>query len=83
MRIRRSIWALIAAVPFGAAGTQTAHALPSWNKGATRDRITTFVSAVTDEKGRDYVAPEARIAVFDNEGRGGAHLGDPHRHVER
>jgi haloacid dehalogenase-like hydrolase len=43
--------------------------LPSWNKGTTvRDRITAFVQTVTDQERKDYVAPEARIAVFDNDG---------------
>jgi hypothetical protein len=33
-----------------------------------RDRITAFMQTVTDQKSNDYVAPEARIAVFDNDG---------------
>jgi len=42
--------------------------LPSWNEGAVKTRIVAFVQAVTDPTGRDYVAPAARIAVFDNDG---------------
>jgi phosphoglycolate phosphatase-like HAD superfamily hydrolase len=42
--------------------------LPSWNDGAAKTRIVAFVRAVTDEKGKDYVAPAERIAVFDNDG---------------
>ena len=42
--------------------------LPSWRDTATRTAIIDFVSAVTDESGADYVAPEARVAVFDNDG---------------
>jgi len=42
--------------------------LPSWNKGAVKARIVSFVQAVTDPTGRDYVAPAARVAVFDNDG---------------
>lgn len=42
--------------------------LPSWRDTATRTAIIDFVSAVTDEGGADYVAPEARVAVFDNDG---------------
>ena len=42
--------------------------LPSWNEGANKQRIVAFVRAVTSEGGKDYVAPEERIAVFDNDG---------------
>ena len=42
--------------------------LPSWNEGAVKARIVSFVQAVTDPMGRDYVAPAARVAVFDNDG---------------
>ena len=42
--------------------------LPSWNDGATRRKILDFISRVTDEHGTEYVPPEERIAVFDNDG---------------
>ncbi len=42
--------------------------LPSWNDGPARDRIFSFVAAVTDPYGKGYVAPAERIAVFDNDG---------------
>jgi phosphoglycolate phosphatase-like HAD superfamily hydrolase len=42
--------------------------LPSWNDGANKQRIVGFVKAVTSEGGKDYVVPEERIAVFDNDG---------------
>ena len=42
--------------------------LASWTDGATKSAIVDFVSRVTTEGGPDYVAPEARIAVFDNDG---------------
>jgi phosphoglycolate phosphatase-like HAD superfamily hydrolase len=41
--------------------------LESWNEGPARDAIVDFAQRVTTE-GPDYVAPEARIAVFDNDG---------------
>lgn len=41
--------------------------LPSWNPGANRDAILAFVQKVTTE-GPDFVAPEDRIATFDNDG---------------
>jgi phosphoglycolate phosphatase-like HAD superfamily hydrolase len=51
---------------------RTAHAqtdpLPSWNEGAVKQAIVKFVQAVTSRDSADYVAPEARIAAFDNDG---------------
>lgn len=41
--------------------------LNSWRDGTTKSAIVDFVGRVTTE-GPDYVAPEARIAVFDNDG---------------
>ncbi len=43
-------------------------ALPSWNDTAAKSRIMEFVKATTTEGGDGYVAPEDRIAVFDNDG---------------
>ena len=42
--------------------------LESWNDTATKSAIIDFVDRVTTEGGPDFVAPEARIAVFDNDG---------------
>lgn len=42
--------------------------LPSWNAGATKSAILSFVERVTDAGGGDYVPPDERIAVFDNDG---------------
>ena len=42
--------------------------LPSWKTGPVKERIISFVGAVTDETSPDYVRPEERIAVFDNDG---------------
>jgi phosphoglycolate phosphatase-like HAD superfamily hydrolase len=42
--------------------------LPSWNDGAAKSAIVGFVDRVTTEKGADFVPPEQRIAVFDNDG---------------
>ncbi|WP_395665985.1 HAD family hydrolase [Methylocella sp.] len=49
-------------------GTVLAEALPSWNDGAAKTAIQSFVQRVTDPAGKDFVRPEARIAVFDNDG---------------
>jgi hypothetical protein len=42
--------------------------LPSWNEGATKESILSFVAAVTREGSRDFVPPVDRIATFDNDG---------------
>jgi phosphoglycolate phosphatase-like HAD superfamily hydrolase len=42
--------------------------LPSWNDGATKSTILDFVAKVTKEGGPDFVAPEKRVATFDNDG---------------
>jgi phosphoglycolate phosphatase-like HAD superfamily hydrolase len=42
--------------------------LPSWNKGSTKQSILEFVRGVTTAGGPDFVKPEERIAVFDNDG---------------
>jgi phosphoserine phosphatase len=42
--------------------------LSSWNDGGPRRAILAFVERVTRKGGPDYVAPAARIAVFDNDG---------------
>ena len=42
--------------------------LASWNDTMTRQAIVDFVTAVTTEGGPDYVSPDERVAVFDNDG---------------
>ena len=42
--------------------------LSSWNDGPTRRAIVEFVERVTDPSSSDFVAPESRIATFDNDG---------------
>lgn len=42
--------------------------LALWNNTAVRQTIQAFVTNVTDRNHPDYVPPEARIAVFDNDG---------------
>jgi phosphoserine phosphatase len=53
------------------APTQTATSgglLPSWNDGPAKQAIVDFVRATTDRSSASYVAPEERIAVFDQDG---------------
>ena len=42
--------------------------LTSWNEGTTKQAIIDFVALVTDADSTDYVMPDERIAVFDNDG---------------
>ena len=42
--------------------------LPSWNDGAVKTSIVTFVEKVTKEGGPEFVPPAERIATFDNDG---------------
>jgi hypothetical protein len=52
---------------WGAAHAQPADTLAFWNGGAARAAIIEFVEAVTAEGEPDYVPPEERIAVVDND----------------
>ena len=45
-----------------------AEPLPSWNDGPSKQGIVTFVAAVTQKGGKDFVPEAERIAVFDNDG---------------
>ena len=50
----------------GTAGA--AEPLASWNDGPAKQGIVTFVAAVTQKGGKDFVPKPERIAVFDNDG---------------
>ncbi|GJH06134.1 HAD family phosphatase [Paraburkholderia terrae] len=56
------------AQPVLAASQPSAAVLPSWQDGAARAAILKFIADVTREGASTYVPPEARIAVFDNDG---------------
>ncbi|MEI9935759.1 MAG: HAD family hydrolase [Pseudomonadota bacterium] len=45
-----------------------AEPLPSWNDGATKQAIMSFVARVTTPGGKDFVPVPERIATFDNDG---------------
>ncbi|MDR3101048.1 MAG: haloacid dehalogenase-like hydrolase [Paraburkholderia sp.] len=51
-----------------AASAPTAASLPSWQDSAARAAVLKFVADVTQQGSPNYVPPEARIAVFDNDG---------------
>jgi len=42
--------------------------LATWSDGSTKSTIVDFVGRVTAEDGPDHVPPDARVAVFDNDG---------------
>src|SRR3569833_2131811 len=50
-----------------AASAQT-DPLPSWNDGAAKRAIVAFVQRTTSPGSPDFVAPEERVATFDNDG---------------
>jgi hypothetical protein len=69
--------AAVAAVPRLAFGQASAPAvaaktgadpLPSWNDGAAKRAILTFVADVTRKGGPKFVSPAERVATFDNDG---------------
>jgi hypothetical protein len=67
MRFFRSVvivWLLLAAPSVWAEGD----ALPSWRDGAAKQAIVAFVHDVTDARGKCFVPPEERVAVFDHDG---------------
>jgi phosphoglycolate phosphatase-like HAD superfamily hydrolase len=47
---------------------QAGDPLPSWRAGASKQAIQEFVERVTSEGSPGFVAPEERVAVFDNDG---------------
>jgi phosphoserine phosphatase len=49
-------------------GSAQSDPLPSWREGAVKSAIADFVARVTKQGSADFVAPEERIAVFDNDG---------------
>ena len=53
---------------FFSASIVDAQDLPSWQDGGSKTAIMSFVDKVTTVGGKDFVAPEERIAVFDNDG---------------
>jgi phosphoserine phosphatase len=60
--------ALIGPLRSAPASAQGTDPLPSWNDGATKQSIVTFVSRVTTQGGPDFVPVDQRIATFDNDG---------------
>lgn len=61
-------WLLMAALLWGNAAFAAQDPLPSWNDGPARQQIEDFVKKATTTGSADFVPPEQRIAVFDNDG---------------
>lgn len=57
--------AAVAAAPVRARGQDP---LPSWNDGPNKKAIIDYVKRITTKGSHDYIAPEARISTFDNDG---------------
>src|SRR2546423_8483334 len=55
-------------VPVSAPAQAPGDSLPSWNDGAAKQAILDFVRATIDRASPNYVVPEERIAVFDQDG---------------
>lgn len=56
---------LASLTPFGCASRDP---LPSWNDTGPKRSILEFVDAAVDASSDAYIAPEDRIATFDNDG---------------
>jgi hypothetical protein len=67
----RGVLLALATLMLAALSPGAAHAedpLPSWNEGAAKAAIISFVERVTTEGSADFVPVPERIAVFDNDG---------------
>src|SRR5262245_17065782 len=59
-------------VGFRAFAAEADH-LPSWNDGRAKKAILDFVKTTTDKSNPKFVAPEERIATFDQDGTTWSH----------
>jgi len=66
--MRRSIIKCFALLFLVTSVAYCADPLPSWNEGAAKQSIITFVEKVTKSGSPDFVPVQERIAVFDNDG---------------
>lgn len=62
------LFVLIAGVSFSNASFAADDALPSWNDGATKQKILDFLSAATTTGSPKFIAESERIATFDQDG---------------
>ncbi len=59
---------LFFAIAWTTSAQNTSDPLPSWNDGPAKQSIFDFIARVTRQGSPDFVAPEDRIATFDNDG---------------
>lgn len=67
-RFRRAALAITAGFASSTSLLAQTDPLPSWNDGAAKRAIVTFVRETTTPGGPKFVAPEDRVAVFDQDG---------------
>jgi hypothetical protein len=60
--------AIAASFALGTQAVTQSDPLSSWNDGVTKQAIVEFVRNTTDKTNPNFVAPEARIAAFDQDG---------------
>src|SRR5688572_22707668 len=65
---RALVIALFVALGIPGERAQAEDALPSWNDGPARRAIVDFVKTTTDPSSPNFVAPEGRVATFDQDG---------------
>ncbi len=68
MKLPRYSFALLAMAIASLTVTHAQDPLPSWNEGPAKQSIVDFVSKTTTAGSPDFVAPEERIATFDQDG---------------
>ncbi len=72
MFVHQRIWLLVGgwllAIACNVSPVCAGDPLPSWNDGASKKSIITFVNRVTTEGSPDFVPVAERIATFDNDG---------------
>src|SRR5438034_8783213 len=68
MKPIRNKFVLLAIVIAGLTTTYAQDPLLSWNDGPAKQAIVGFVKATTETGGANFVAPEERIATFDQDG---------------
>jgi phosphoglycolate phosphatase-like HAD superfamily hydrolase len=65
---RALVIALFVALGIPGERAQAEDTLPSWNDGPARRAIVDFVKTTTDPSSPNFVAPEGRVATFDQDG---------------
>jgi phosphoserine phosphatase len=68
MRAREAAWTALALLALTTQVAEATDPLPSWNDGAVKSAISTFVADVATTGSARFVPPAERIAVFDNDG---------------